>query len=92
MLSKTLSTDLPVPEKNIGFISNILIGKGELPEKYFNNITLLQETLFQKYKIEVPIFVFNKDNPRLWVRIATQVYNSMEQYEYLAEAIMDARR
>ena len=92
LLSKTLSTDLPVPEKNIGFISNILIGKGELPEKYFNNITLLQETLFQKYKIEVPIFVFNKDNPRLWVRIATQVYNSMEQYEYLAEAIMDARR
>ena len=44
MLSKTLSTELPVPEKNIGFISNILIDKGELPEKYFNNISFLVGT------------------------------------------------
>jgi isopenicillin-N epimerase len=30
LLSKTLSTDLPVPEKNIGFISNILIDKADI--------------------------------------------------------------
>lgn len=89
LLADTLGTSLPVPEKNIGFISNILIGPGQIPEKYFNNITALQETLFQKYKIEVPVFVFDRANPRLWVRISAQLYNSFEQYAYLAAALKE---
>ncbi len=87
LIAETLGTELPVPEKNIGFISNILIGPGQLPDKFFNSISTLQETLFQKYKIEVPIFVFDRQNPRLWVRVSAQLYNSFEQYEYLAAAL-----
>lgn len=87
LLAKTLGTTLPVPEKNIGFISNILIGEGEMPKYYFNSINQLQEKLFRKYQIEVPIFVYNKTTPRLWVRISAQLYNSIEQYEYLSDAL-----
>ena len=87
LLSRTLGTTLPVPEKNIGFISNILIGSGNLPVHFFNNIHPIQEQLFQEYKIEVPVFVFNRDEPRLWIRISAQAYNSISQYEYLSNAL-----
>ncbi|CAN5224675.1 aminotransferase class V-fold PLP-dependent enzyme [soil metagenome] len=89
LIAEKLETELPAPENMIGHIANILIGKTSLPPYGFNYIHPIQETLFSKYKIEVPVFTFKKDDPKAWVRISAQAYNDISQYEYLADAIKE---
>ncbi|MFT7537029.1 MAG: isopenicillin-N epimerase, partial [Hyphomicrobiaceae bacterium] len=46
----------------------------------------LQAILWEQHKIEVPCM--NWPHPKLrMLRISPQIYNSIEQYEYLANAI-----
>lgn len=77
-----------VPDSLIGSIANIHLGKATAPPYSFNYIHPLQEKLYTKYKIEVPIITFPKHDPQLWVRIAVQAYNHISQYEYMAEALL----
>ena len=88
-ISRIFETGLPVPDSMTGSIGNICIGKAELPPYGFNFIHPVQEQLYSKYKIEVPIIVFPRENPMLWVRPAAQAYNDVSQYEYLAEALKE---
>jgi isopenicillin-N epimerase len=46
----------------------------------------LQERLFAKWKIEVPVIPWPAP-PRRLLRISAQLYNSLPQYERLAEAL-----
>ena len=46
----------------------------------------LQDRLIAGYGIQVPIIPFPAP-PVRWVRVAAQLYNTMEQYEYLARAL-----
>ena len=55
-----------------------VVKKGELPP--------IQNELWEKFKIEVPVMPWPDAGKRL-VRISAQVYNSLPQYEYLAEAL-----
>ena len=48
----------------------------------------IQEVLFHKYMIEVPIKCINGN---LYVRLSVHVYNSIEQYEQLADVIQHWR-
>jgi isopenicillin-N epimerase len=89
MLGEKMNTPLPAPEEMIGSLSNIFLSKTELPEYGFNYIDPLQNKLWDEYKIEVPVIIWNKTEPRLWFRISAQCYNSIEQYEYLGEALAD---
>lgn len=91
-IAEKIGTPLPSPDSMISNLANIYIGGAELPAYGFNYITPLQEKLFTEYKIEVPVFIFNRSQPRQWVRISTQLYNSMEQYEYLGEALIKCRQ
>ena len=46
----------------------------------------MQAVLWEQYKIEVP--VMNWPHPKLrLLRISPQIYNSIEQYDYLAKAL-----
>ena len=45
----------------------------------------LHDELFDKFGIEVQVIAWEK--PKLLVRISAQIYNTLEQYEYLAEAL-----
>jgi isopenicillin-N epimerase len=89
MLAEKLGTTLPAPEEMIANLSNIYLGEAELPPYGFNYISPLQEKLYSGYKIEVPVFTFNRAQPRQWLRISTQLYNSEAQYEYLAQALAE---
>ncbi len=86
-ISEKLNLPLPAPESIIGTLSVIQIGKGEIPAVTFNSVSAPQEKLWKEFDIEVPVFVWNNANPRNWLRISVQAYNSMEQYEYLTEAV-----
>jgi isopenicillin-N epimerase len=47
----------------------------------------LQERLFREYNIEVPVWNWSSPPSRL-IRIAVQLYNSIEQYRYLVECLL----
>lgn len=85
-IANTLGVKLPCNEEMVGSICNIPMPPGKAPEKKFNTNTKLKDLLFQKYKIEVPVFIFPEE-PHQWLRISAQLYNSMEQYEYLADCL-----
>jgi isopenicillin-N epimerase len=82
-----VGTALPAPDEMIANLATIYLGEAEVPPYGFNYISPLQEKLFSEYKIEVPCIFYNRAQPRQWVRITTQLYNSMEQSEYLADAL-----
>lgn len=46
----------------------------------------LHTLLFEKYRIQVPVFSWPHHNVR-YLRTASYLYNSLEEYEYLAEAL-----
>jgi len=46
----------------------------------------LHTLLYEKYKIQVPVFGWPHHNKR-YLRIASYLYNSIEEYEYLVEAL-----
>jgi isopenicillin-N epimerase len=46
----------------------------------------LQDSLLERYQIEVPIVPYPTPCSRL-VRISAQLYNRLEQYDFLATAI-----
>ena len=49
----------------------------------------LQKWLMQERGIEVPV-TFTEDPPGRFLRISAQLYNSLEQYDYLCDALDDA--
>jgi isopenicillin-N epimerase len=91
LLCQELGTEPPAPEDMIANLASVQLGDGILPPYGFNYISPLQEKLFSKYKIEVPVIIFNKENPRTWIRIAAQIYNSMEQIEFLSASIKEIK-
>jgi selenocysteine lyase/cysteine desulfurase len=42
--------------------------------------------LYDEFRIEVPLVRFAQPERR-WFRVSTQIYNSIAQFEYLAQAI-----
>jgi isopenicillin-N epimerase len=46
----------------------------------------LHTLLFEKYNIQVPVFGWPRHNRR-YLRTASYLYNSLEEYRYLAEIL-----
>lgn len=86
IIANKLSVSLPVPESMLGSIVNIPISDDIIPIVKFNYYTSIKNELFDKYKIEVPTMLFPA--PHQYVRVSAQLYNSIEQYEYLADSLM----
>jgi isopenicillin-N epimerase len=87
LLCEELNKEAPAPNEMIANLASVYLGGAILPPYGFNYITPLQQILFEKYKIEVPIIIFNKEDPRTWIRIAAQIFNSIDQFRYLAESL-----
>lgn len=86
ILLESLKIKKPAPDYMLGSMASIILPQvfGKFDKVDLQNRTQLQRILFEKYHIEVPVIKFNG---RLIVRISAQVYNSISDYEYLAESL-----
>jgi isopenicillin-N epimerase len=85
LIADKLSVPLPAPASMLGSIINIPIPNDRIPDVKFNYYTSIKNELFHTYKIEIPSMLFPA--PTQYLRISAQLYNSMEQYAYLADSL-----
>jgi isopenicillin-N epimerase len=88
LLGEALEIELPCPGEMIGSIASLPIAdaasvKAPKSPLYLDEI---QERLFRKCRIEVPVIPWPAPPKRL-LRISAQLYNSLPEYERLAMAL-----
>jgi isopenicillin-N epimerase len=86
LLLEVLGTPKPSPDSMIvGLAAVLLPGSGVLTNSALEPDPF-HTLLFEKYRIQVPVFGWPHHNKR-YLRIASYLYNSLEEYEYLAEVL-----
>jgi isopenicillin-N epimerase len=87
MICNSLGISKPCPDQMIASMATFPLPVSSRPASIgYKGIEPLQELLYTRYSIEVPVWNWNSPPSRL-IRIAVQLYNSMEQYRYFAEAL-----
>lgn len=86
LICEFLEIEIPCPDRLVGAMASI-----PLPEDLFRSISapLLQKQLIEEYQIEVPIIPWS--NSQKLLRISAQIYNRIEQYEFLAQTLKKLR-
>lgn len=88
LLCQTLGILPPCPPDMIGSMAVVPVpDSGIKISSQGWEIPLLQDLLFEQFGIEVPVFVWGEKPSTQLLRISAQLYNSKEQYEYLAQAL-----
>ena len=92
LISDRLGVESACPDSMIGTLASIPLGRGRYR---FSTTKLdfdpLEDALREEYGIEVPVLTC-PDGPASLLRISAQIYNRIEQYEYLADAVLDIGR
>jgi isopenicillin-N epimerase len=87
LLAEALSQPLPCPDEMVGAIATIPLPQSFGPPQLSSiGIDTLQDWLWEKYHIEVPIVPWANPTQK-FVRISAQLYNHLDHYRYLAEAL-----
>jgi isopenicillin-N epimerase len=90
LLCETLAQPIPYPEELVGAIATIpLPAHFGSPNLLPSGIDVLQEWLWEKHWIEVPIIPWTNP-PQKLIRVSAQLYNSIDQYRFLADALTQA--
>lgn len=89
VLCDRLSAEPPAPESMIGSIATVPLrprtpAEAAIPTRHHDAI---QDRLIARWRIQVPIVLFPLGTDQRWVRVSGQVYNTPDEYEYLAEAL-----
>ncbi len=92
LLVQRLRCPAPCPPDLHSCMASLPLGSCAQPPYTFNYQHPLQKALWDRYRIEVPVFVWPHDNPFLWVRISAFCYNSLDQYVFLADALDDLQQ
>lgn len=88
LLLNALGAEAPCPENMLGSLATVPLPiPFKAPETNFNYIHPFWQKLMNEYHIQTPVFGWSRTNPRWWLRIAGQAYNSIEQIQYLAEVL-----
>ena len=90
ILCDALAIEAPCPDEMIGSLASVELPAGDAStsEDAFS-IDPLQNWLLDEWRIEVPVIDWPGPPKRL-IRISAQLYNSREQYAYLARALEDS--
>ena len=86
ILCKRLGIEEPCPEEMVACIATLV-----LPGQSNNGIPLhepdpLHKVLQEKYNIQVPVWSWDSPKGR-YIRISAQLYNHVDEYHYLADAL-----
>ncbi|MDZ8227131.1 MULTISPECIES: aminotransferase class V-fold PLP-dependent enzyme [unclassified Nostoc] len=83
LLCEALGVEPPCPEEMIGSMAVV-----PMPTTLENrDFMSIHDELFDKFGIQVQLIPW-QEKPRLLVRLSAQIYNTLEQYEYLAKALL----
>jgi isopenicillin-N epimerase len=89
MLCEAVDVDPPCPDEMIGTLASVPLATGTYS---FSTTALefdpLDRVLREEYGFEVPVLAY-PPGPASIIRIAAQIYNSLRQYERLAEVLRD---
>ena len=90
LLCEALGVSLPCPAQMIGSMAVVPLPDG-LPDIVKTKLVPpLQDALWERFKIEVPV-IPRAVVPKQLIRISAQLYNTRQQYEYLAKALVELR-
>ncbi|MFL5309394.1 MAG: aminotransferase class V-fold PLP-dependent enzyme [Myxococcales bacterium] len=90
VLCDALKVPEPAPPEMIGTLAAVPLPDSGVPPAVAGSMhDPLQAVVYERHRIEVPIFVFPR-HPRRLVRISAQLYNSRAQVELLARALKEA--
>ena len=88
VLCERLGIEPPCPDEMVACISTIQL-PGNIPMKEkMHEPDPLHHILSEKYNIQVPVWSWPSPEGR-YLRISAQLYNSIEQYERLADALVN---
>jgi isopenicillin-N epimerase len=87
LLCERLEIDHPVPDSMIGSMAAVVLpdGKASIAPSLYGDP--LQDALFERHAIEVPIVPW-PGPPHRVLRVSAQIYNTIEEMEYLGEALL----
>jgi isopenicillin-N epimerase len=93
LLCRALETDIPCPPEMIGSLASIPLADATdvTPPTSPLYADPLQEELVRRFNIEVPVVPWPAP-PKRVLRISAQLYNSLPQYELLADALRQILR
>ncbi|MGP8238387.1 MAG: aminotransferase class V-fold PLP-dependent enzyme, partial [Limisphaerales bacterium] len=91
LLCQTLQIAPPCPETNIGSMASVPLPPGNAVEAPSSPLYIdpLQDQLLARHRIEVPVIPWPAPGQRL-LRISAQLYNKIEDYQLLAEALRES--
>ena len=88
ILCDRLGIEQPCPNEMIACISTIRLPGEILSKEKMHEPDPLHHILSEKYNIQVPVWTWPSPAGR-YLRISAQLYNSIEQYEQLADALVN---
>ena len=86
ILLDALDTPKLCPDSMIVGLSAVVLPKADIPITSVLEPDPLHTLLYEKYNIQVPVFGWPHHNRR-YLRTASYLYNSLEEYRYLAEVL-----
>jgi len=86
LICKTLGIEAPCPDSMIACISTLQLPGEPLPHEIMHEPDPLHEILSSKYDIQVPVWSWPSPAGR-YLRISAQLYNTIEEYQRLANAL-----
>ena len=100
LLCEALGVDPPAPQSMIGSLATVPLprlvlrarpaadARRELPASASaGGLDALSDVLYERYNIEVPVF-FWPQAPDRFVRISAHLYNTLDEYQRLADALV----
>jgi isopenicillin-N epimerase len=86
LLCRKLGIEAPAPDEMLGSMAAVPLPAGTAPAASFLTGDPLQNELWEKYAIEVPVNPWPAFPQRV-LRVSAQLYDTIEEYEYLADAL-----
>ena len=86
LICETLGIEAPCPDSMIACISTLQLPGEPLPHEIMHEPDPLHEILSSKYNIQVPVWSWPSPAGR-YLRISAQLYNTIEEYQVLVNAL-----